>query len=166
MWRKVEFCNTKWDTQARGHFRTTNTSRRCGKFWKLCWINTHVLCNVQILKSAVFAVSQYFATKKLLGGIAPLLVQSLHHLGVILTVVAVRCGLVAGSKCRQQPPSPTSISAAPVTGKKHKHVFMPRPAAATVSWPDDGHRRLCAKMYGYLSRASYQWIAPINKNIT
>ena len=88
MWRKVEFCNTKWDTQARGHFRTTNTSRRCGKFWKLCWINTHVLCNVQILKSAVFAVSQYFVTKKLLGGIAPLLVQSLHHLGVILPVVA------------------------------------------------------------------------------
>ena len=30
--------------------------------------------------------------------------------------------------------------------KKHKHVFMPRPAAATVSWSDDGHRRPCAKI--------------------
>ena len=56
---------------------------------------------------------------------------------------------VAGSRCRQQ----LSWLRIHLRGsgdgdcrKKHKHVFMPRPAAATLSCPDDAHRRPCAKI--------------------
>ena len=151
MWRKFEFCNTAMEQG------TTNASRRCGKFWKLCWINTHVLCNVQILKSAVFAVSQYFATKKLLGGIGPLSPRAVTPSSRSLSWL--RSCPVAGSRCRQQLSLPRIPHPSPrlrCSGdgdcrKKHKHVFMPRPAAATLSWSDDAHRRPCGKMYCYLN---------------
>ena len=141
--------------QARGHYGTTNASRRCGKFWKLCWINTHVLCNVQILKSAVFAVSQYFATKKLLGGIGPLSPRAVTPSSRSLSWL--RSCPVAGSRCRQQ----LSWLRIHLRGsgdgdcrKKHKHVFMPRPAAATLSCPDDAHRRPWGKSVWLLKRVN------------
>ena len=109
----------------RGHYGTTNASRRYGNFWKLCWINTHGLCNVQILKSAVFAVSQYFATKKLLGGIGRLIVQSLHHLGVILTVVpAATAAWLRDQGVASSCHGSASISAAPVTVTAVKSTNM------------------------------------------